>query len=125
MAETRSEAGRFGQLAEIAVGQHVLCDRSGQPDATVVSAAIAPQLQDRMAEIQLRLAEAQQARMQAQLARMQQVMVRRAVERARAGIEHTQLAVFSDPGQVRVVVPRVPRVGVHVPQGPSIEVMPN
>jgi hypothetical protein len=124
VAETRAQLQEAAVMTQVAFAEHATCQEHARTQVAVNAPMMPAEAEARVAEIHARLARAEAAQMRAQLAGMEQVMMRREMRQARVEIQNGRLELQADPGQVRLLLPPVPRVEVNVPQA-AVRITPN
>lgn len=121
VAESKAEFSQVAMLADVAMSTHarIHCPRATPNAVVAVNAAMPPQAQARLADLQVRLGAMKAARVQARVARLQQVMARREMQRAQVELQNGRLNVLTNQGQVQIAWPRVE---VNVPQAPVVDI---
>lgn len=121
LAETKAQFSQVAMLADVAMATHarIHCPRATPNTMVAVNAAMPPQAEARLADLQVRLSAVKAARVQARVARLEKVMVQREMQRAEVELQNGRLKVLTNQGQVQIAWPRVQ---VNAPQAPVLDI---
>lgn len=121
VAETKAQFSQVAMLADVAMATHarIHCPRATPNTMVAVNAAMPPQAEARLADLQVRLSAVKAARVQARVARLEKVMVQREMQRAEVELQNGRLKVLTNQGQVQIAWPRVQ---VNAPQAPVVDI---